>query len=380
MNFTQFQTMAFLSLTVFIFVVVTFGYMEWRRYQARQAKRDEADRIAGEKRHDEELAIAETLRRKQDEWEARRYALDRERLEAEQKRIEAEEAARYDAARAEEERAAANNSGAGSGGYHLITIDESDRSLFHDLLKGFEDYANLKGYRISFSIDNSWDGRTAYKFTVLGKGVVVGSEQVRADFRDYVDRVRKDDDDFDDIPIVTSMAEHHLLVTMLKNRIEFFRSNYKLYKNTVALFDMLVGNNRLFPAQPQPSVVVHTGGSMDSRSYSAVNSQKVLQGDGSSLSDSSINIGGSVNEKMERITALDDMIAKLKTEDLKNAEIAKAGRELSKVRDELAENPQPNESVIRRWLEAAKNSMTLPILGYETVEGARKLWELFGMK
>jgi len=357
-----------------------FAYLQWKRTQRRNSMREEEQRILDAKRRDEELAIAENARRMQNEWEARRYALDRERIEAEKERMAAEQSARYEAARAEEERAAANNSGAGSGGYHLVTIDESDRSLFHDLLKGFEDFAKLKGYAVSFSIDNSWDGRTAYKFTVLGKGVVVGSAQVRDDFREYVDRVRKDDDEFDDIPAVTSMAEHHLLVTMLKNRVVFFRTNYVLYKNTVALFEMLIANNRFFPAQPQPaSVIVQNGVTMDSRRFNNTNSPRSILGDGNSVNDSSINIGGSVNEKMERITALDDLIAELKAKEDVDGSIAKAERDLSKVRDELAEYPQPNESSIKTWLEHAKNLMTSGILGYETFEAAKKLWEMFGV-
>ena len=56
---------------------------------------------------------------------------------------------------------------------------------------------------------------------------------------------------------------------------------------------------------------------MDSRSYSAVNSQKVLQGDNSTLTDSSINIGQSFNQKQERVAALDDLIGKLSTSEIK---------------------------------------------------------------
>jgi DNA-binding LacI/PurR family transcriptional regulator len=62
----------------------------------------------------------------------------------------------------------------GSGGYIVVEMPEEDRPLFHDLLKGFEDYAKLKGYQISFSIDSSSIGRIAFKFTVKNDGVVVG--------------------------------------------------------------------------------------------------------------------------------------------------------------------------------------------------------------
>ena len=53
-------------------------------------------------------------------------------------------------------------------------MTEKERPLFHDLLKGFEDYAKLKGYDLTFSIDSSFDGRIAFKFTVKNDGVVVG--------------------------------------------------------------------------------------------------------------------------------------------------------------------------------------------------------------
>src|SRR5258708_34218562 len=66
----------------------------------------------------------------------------------------------------------AQNSGAGSGGYIIVEMPEKERPLFHDLLRGFEDYSKLKGYHIAFSIDSSHDGRIAFKFTVKNDGFV----------------------------------------------------------------------------------------------------------------------------------------------------------------------------------------------------------------
>jgi hypothetical protein len=118
---------------------------------------------------------------------------------------------------------------------------------------------------------------------------------------------------------------------------------------------------------------------MDSRNYNASNSSRLIQGDSNTYTDSSINIGRSFNERQERIAALDDVIAKLNAIEGKDEALTKAELNLAKVRDELADDPQPNESAIRRWMEGAKNAMTAGILGYETVEAARKLWELFGI-
>jgi geranylgeranyl pyrophosphate synthase len=118
---------------------------------------------------------------------------------------------------------------------------------------------------------------------------------------------------------------------------------------------------------------------MDSRNYNAVNSQRLIQGESNTYTDSSVNIGQSFNEKQERIAALDDVIEKLKASEAKDELVDKAQRELSKVRDELAEYPEPNKSSVKKWLEFAKNALTTSILGYEATEAVKKLWELFGV-
>lgn len=118
---------------------------------------------------------------------------------------------------------------------------------------------------------------------------------------------------------------------------------------------------------------------MDSRSYSALNSQKVVQGDQNLLSDSSINIGHSFNERQQRIAALDGVVDALRALTNKTEEIARAERSLSKVRDELAEDPQPNPPMLKKWLETAKNLLSGAALGVDVAEAAKKLWEMFAM-
>jgi hypothetical protein len=319
------------------------------------------------------------FQRAQAEARARQDEREQKRLELEEKRLQAEETARYEAQMREEEKLTSDKAGLGSGGYIVMDMPESERALFHDLLKGFEDYAKLKGYHVSFSIDSSLKGRIAFKFTV-SDGFVVGPERVREDFKEYVDQVRNGEiDDFDKIPVIMSIEEHNLVVALLKNRISFLQHSYNLSQTSVKYYESLITNTRHFPALPAPTVVVQTGGTMDSRNYNATNSSRLIQGDANTFTDSSVNIGSSFNERQERIAALDNMLGKLKATEMKNESVQKAERELSKVRDELAEYPEPDKSSIRKWLEYAKNSMTGAILGYETLEAAKKLWELFGL-
>jgi len=293
---------------------------------------------------------------------------------------EAQMQAEIEAEKREERRDAANK--AGSGGYIVMDMPEEERPLFHDLLKGFEDYARLKGYEIAFSIDSSFESKIAFKFTVKNDGVVVGPERVRQDFKDYVAQVRTGKiEDLDEIPVVTNLEEHDLLVALLKNRISFLQHNYQLKSNAVEYYETLLANTRTFPVLPAPTVIVQTGGRMDARQFEANNSSRLLQGDGT-YTDTSVNIeiGNSFNERQARIVALDDVIEKLKSSDNRAEPVVKAERELKKVRDELAEYPEPDKSTIKKWMEYAKQLMSTAALGYEIVEAARHLFALFGMK
>ncbi len=118
---------------------------------------------------------------------------------------------------------------------------------------------------------------------------------------------------------------------------------------------------------------------MDSRSYSNVNSPKAIAGTDNTLTDNSINLGQSFNEKHERITALDQLISKLETAEGKTAETEKAERALVKVKSELTDEAEPNTSAIKKWMETAKNSLATAALSYEIVEAGRRVWELFGL-
>jgi hypothetical protein len=49
-----------------------------------------------------------------------------------------------------------------SEGYISIDIPNEQRSIYYDLLRCFEEYANLRGYKISVSIDTSFPNKLAF--------------------------------------------------------------------------------------------------------------------------------------------------------------------------------------------------------------------------
>ena len=119
---------------------------------------------------------------------------------------------------------------------------------------------------------------------------------------------------------------------------------------------------------------------MDSRNYKAVGSSRMIQGESNTYTDSSvnINIGQSFNERQARISALDDVLGKLGKEENQAEPVVKAQKELVKVRDEMADEAEPDQSSVAKWLGNAKRLLGTAALGYEVTEAVKKLFELFG--
>jgi hypothetical protein len=117
-----------------------------------------------------------------------------------------------------------------SSGYFTMEIEEDKKSFFQDLLKGFEEYAKLRGYKVSISIDSSIINKISFKITIHEFGIIGSRESVRNDFNEYINKINNGEP-LDDIPIVINELEHFKLITALKNRISFISCNYELQKN-----------------------------------------------------------------------------------------------------------------------------------------------------
>lgn len=324
----------------------------------------------------------------------REYSLRERQLDLEAQRLQAEAVVQekerdhrdmqeYERAKREEEEDIRKSAGSGTGGYIVLDLPEDQHRFFHDLLNGFEEFARLKGYFVSFSIDATFPSRIAFKFTLREGGISVGPERVRKDFEEYVNRVRSGGE-LDDMPVIISLDEHELLVTVLKNRISFLQHTYRLQQNALDFYQRILDRYGPVAALPAPSVVVQTGGTMDSRRYSAVNSSRLLQGDRSHIEDASSNvdirIGESFNERADQIGDLDRLIAALSKEPaLKEEDRENVARALSKVADELREEQQPSPSRIERWLKHAKTALDVAKLGGEASELVKKVFESFGL-
>ena len=116
---------------------------------------------------------------------------------------------------------------------------------------------------------------------------------------------------------------------------------------------------------------------MSSRNYTAIGSERVVQGDSNDV-DQSLHIAESFNEKRQQIENLDALIQALNrmhptpTEDSKRAVI-----NLEKVKDELTSESKPDGHRIKKWLETAQASIKALALGKDVVDLAMKAFDGF---
>jgi hypothetical protein len=284
-----------------------------------------------------------------------------------------------------------SNAGPSSGGYIIVDLPDAQKPLFHDLLKGFEDYARLRGYVVSFSADNSFPGKFAFKFTLQGYGINVSPQQVERDLQEYIRRVR-DGESLDDLPVVISPQEHALVLTEMKNRISMLEHSRNLQKNTISYYEKLIEQMPRGGFQQPPQAFYFLNGE-NAANYHALNSPQAALGTGnkviSNTIDSSIYLADSFNERKEQVDAVQDLYWKLwneleavekqddKAEERKALE--KARNLIGKVEAELKEEEKPDPERIHKWLENAKNCLKALSLTEQVRDSAAHVWEAFKM-
>ncbi|EHD0131858.1 MULTISPECIES: hypothetical protein [Vibrio] len=272
------------------------------------------------------------------------------------------------------------DTGADLGGYISIPIPEDRKSMFHDLLKGFEDYASLKGYKVNVSVDSSDIDIIRFKLVVNEFGVTASRESIKNDLQEYIERINSGSE-IDDLPEILDPAAHARIVAAYKNRISFLQHNYNLEKNVRECYEKIVQN---FPVQgiyhAQPIFNISNGNTdMDQRKYIANNSANVMQGDNhsNSLEHISVNIGSTFSETKEKLEGLEELISLIKAEPF--AESEKAVRQLENVKDELVDEEEPDLGSIDKWLNKAGGLLKSAEKGSKLLDKAQSVMDSFGV-
>ncbi len=320
------------------------------------------------------------------EYEDKKISMEIEKLAAETDDIKIKNELEVQRLKQEIETKPQSTIGMEAGGYIILDLPREQHSLFHDLLKGFEEYAKLKGYSVQFSIDKSFPNQIAFKFTLVDEGISVSTTRVKQDIQEYILKVQKGDT-LDDLPMILSPEEHHLILATMKNRISFLQLNHNLEKNAREFYEKIMKNiaSQYTGVLPAPTIMVQTGGNMDSRRYESYNSSRLTQGDNNRLIDqsidSSVRIADSFNDRKVQVDELISLIELLRQHDdqpdTKSRQQAIVN--LEKVRDELSEEPKPDRSRIQKWLEKSKLCLENLKLTQEIFEKAKGVFESFGL-
>ena len=268
-------------------------------------------------------------------------------------------------------------------GYIILDLPNDLRSMFTDLLKGFEEFALLKGYNIAFSVDNSVKGKMAFKFTLQEGSEEVSDTEVRKDIQEYIDKVKKGDD-FDYLPNMMMPQEHSLVLTTLKNRISTLQHNYNLEKNSREHYENMFkqfADGRGISSQP--SVFVQTGGSYIPYNMTANNSHGLALGQNVSVDDSSdnsnhnqITISNSFNTRKEQVGKIDEIIELLR----QNNEIAIDTKQslitnFDKIKEEIADEEKPDKRKIFKWLTNIDKTMDTTIKVHKMAGAVQWLYD-----
>lgn len=114
--------------------------------------------------------------------------------------------------------------------YKVHTMPNSDKSIFHDALKGFEEYSKLKGYVVLLSIDTSLDNKVAYKFDFQTGSSYWSRNKIRDDLKDYLNRIKLNQG-IDDIYAECTRLQEVQLKSTLRNRMSLIQHAFESQKS-----------------------------------------------------------------------------------------------------------------------------------------------------
>ena len=267
-------------------------------------------------------------------------------------------------------------------GYAFIAIPEDKKSVFSEMLKGFEEYAKLKGYKVSLSVDTSTENHIGFKFTLHDEGVSVSTKKVKEDINEYINTVMSGGD-FSKMPVLVTPEEHSAVIGVLKARIKYMEYTHALEKENTEFYRGLINTmaNNSINHSPANINLIQEGIGMDSRSYSANNSANVIQGDENrnKLENSSIQIGKNVSEINAQLGALQDVIDHINEKAHDNEELKPVVRHLENTKEELEESSDPDSSMIGKWLGKANAAIKTANATADTIEKFNGLLESFGI-
>ena len=228
------------------------------------------------------------------------------------------------------------------GGYVFFEMPDDYKSWFHDIVKGFEEFAKLKGYRVSIAVDTTPPGKVGLRFTILDQGVTVSTNTVRSDVDEYITRFRESET-FDDLPRIIDPVEHERLKAVLATRFAMVKNNAEMYKQQVEFYKQLAGFGAgsigYLPAHATiiQNRIEHVGSNVARDTYAADRSPGAAVGKGNTalIEGSTITIDSTLDEIRAQVTGLNELVELVGHSELQKKD--DAVRHLINAREELGQ-------------------------------------------
>ena len=274
------------------------------------------------------------------------------------------------------------------GGYVFVDVPDENKGLFHDTIKGFDEYAKLKGYQVGISVDTTLPGKVGFKFTVLDRGVTVSTEKVRSDVDEYINKFRNEDN-FSDLPIIVDVVEHERLKAALSARFTMVRANAEMHKTAAEFYKQIAVDMRHYSTNgvgyvpAQPMIIQNTLGqgetTMSRDTYTATDSPAATVGNNNkvSIKDSAIVVGSTLKQRNEQVGGISQLIELVASSEMKDKD--DAVRHLINAREELTEGNPPDSSLVERFLDKAKAILSVAKKGTDLYDKAKEIFTGFNL-
>ncbi len=265
--------------------------------------------------------------------------------------------------------------GLGSGGFLMINCSNDKKSLFHDLLKGFEEYTQLIGYNVSLSIDNSILNKIAFKYSLTDVGLTMPVQKIKKDFFKYISYLQKDAS-FSDLPEISASKQYTAIMQALKSRIKFLQHHYKLKEKTTRYYNNMLKKFYFFSAgiiqaasiYSNPEINLNSSDSELTDSFDTAENNKIessekpadittesvdssdilnVSVDSSDILNVSVDSSDTKDEKIDGLSKLIELLKNDEKVDVTDKYKIIMGLEV--IKTDLTENREPEKSKIEKW-------------------------------
>lgn len=249
--------------------------------------------------------------------------------------------------------------------FFIVTVPPLFRSIFLDVLQGFEDFSLLRGYQSLLSFHSFSNYQIGFKYAIGKEGVGVSAGQAKADFADYIDRVHSLRN-FETKAIFLDPSKVDMSRTLLMKQLlriqkafhaadEYQSTLYRLFTTITEKGFASVTMEKSI--DPEPDFPIQTDG----------------DGDEKDSPDNGVFLEYTFTKRNQQIEQLEFLITRL----VQNPTSLHATVYFEEARNEMIEVDTPNRERVNQWLQEAAQSMEQSDLEAEDIEILKKVYASF---